>query len=132
MQNCTCLWVWYTMARFDTSAHRLTENWVRHTPTLFADDCWASWLIQSAGDFQRATRELQILLCTLEDYKMRINFAKTAILIKLAGKQAAQTLHEHTCFRRGTRRSTLLNQEPRYEQSKAAKRPFDFAGKREK
>ena len=98
-----CLWVWYTMALFDTLAQRLTENWVRDTPTLFADDCWASWLIKSTGDLQRALRELQILLCTLEDYKMRINFTKTAILVKLVGKQAAQALHEHTCFRRGTR-----------------------------
>ena len=46
-----CLWVWYTMALFDTLAQRLTENWVRDTPTLFADDCWASWLIKSTGDF---------------------------------------------------------------------------------
>ncbi|CAE7712740.1 pol [Symbiodinium necroappetens] len=96
-----CLWVWYTIALFDTLGARLSETWVRHTPTVFADDCWAHWLIRSLEDLQRAVREMQILLCTLEDYKMRINFTKTAILVKLVGKQAAQAMHNYTCYRQG-------------------------------
>ncbi|CAE7877426.1 unnamed protein product [Symbiodinium necroappetens] len=96
-----CLWVWYTIALFDTLEERLSEAWVRHTPTMFADDCWAHWLIKSSDDLQRALRELQILLCTLEDYKMRINFSKTAILLKLVGKQAQNALRAHTRLKQG-------------------------------
>ncbi|CAE7187361.1 unnamed protein product [Symbiodinium necroappetens] len=96
-----CLWVWYTIALFDTLEERLSETWVRHTPTMFADDCWAHWLIKSSDDLQRALRELQILLCTLEDYKMRINFSKTAILLKLVGKQAQTALRAHTRLKQG-------------------------------
>ncbi|CAE7517259.1 unnamed protein product [Symbiodinium microadriaticum] len=96
-----CLWVWYTIALFDTLEERLSEAWVRHTPTMFADDCWAHWLLKSSDDLQRALRELQILLCTLEDYKMRINFSKTAILLKLVGKQAQHALRAHTRLKQG-------------------------------
>ena len=96
-----CLWVWYTVALFDTLEARLSEPWVRHTPTMFADDCWAHWIIKSASDFQQALREVQILLCTLEDYKMRINFTKTAVLLKLVGKQAKQAMYDHTCLKQG-------------------------------
>ena len=96
-----CLWVWYTIALFDTLEARLSETWVRHTPTIFADDCWAHWLLKSSDDLQRALRELQILLCTLEDYKMRINFSKTAILLKLVGKQAQHALRAHTRLKQG-------------------------------
>ncbi|CAE7892707.1 unnamed protein product, partial [Symbiodinium necroappetens] len=96
-----CLWVWYTVALFDTLEERLSEAWVRHTPTMFADDCWAHWIIKSSSDLQRALKELQILLCTLEDYKMRINFSKTAILLKLVGKQAQQALRDCTRLKQG-------------------------------
>ena len=96
-----CLWVWYTIALFDTLEARLSESWVRTIPTLFADDCWANWLIHSADELQRALKDLQILLCTLEDYKMRINFTKTAVLVKLVGKQASQALRNCTCIRHG-------------------------------
>ncbi|CAE7946816.1 Pol, partial [Symbiodinium sp. KB8] len=103
-----CLWVWYTVALFDTLEERLSETWVQHTPTMFADDCWAHWLIKSASDFQQALRELQILLCTLEDYKMRINFTKTAVLLKLVGKQAKQELYDHTCLKQGVLHLVVL------------------------
>ena len=103
-----CLWVWYTVALFDTLEERLSETWVQHTPTMFADDCWAHWLIKSASDFQQALRELQILLCTLEDYKMRINFTKTAVLLKLVGKQAKQALYDHTCLKQGVLHLVVL------------------------
>ena len=96
-----CLWVWYTVALFDTLEERLSEAWVRHTPTMFADDCWAHWIIKSSSDLQRALKELQILLCTLEDYRMRINFSKTAILLKLVGKQAHQALRDCTRLKQG-------------------------------
>ncbi|OLP94419.1 LINE-1 reverse transcriptase-like [Symbiodinium microadriaticum] len=96
-----CLWVWYTIALFDTLEARLSECWIRTVPTMFADDCWASWLIHSADELRRALKDLQILLCTLEDYKMRINFTKTAVLVKLVGKQASQALCNCTCIRHG-------------------------------
>ncbi|CAE7764140.1 unnamed protein product, partial [Symbiodinium microadriaticum] len=44
------LWVWYTLALMDALDKQLPEGWVRNILTLFADDCWASWLLYSIED----------------------------------------------------------------------------------
>ena len=90
------LWVWYTLALMDALDKQLPEGWVRNILTLFADDCWASWLLYSVEDLRRALRELTILLSTLEHFQMQINYGKTAVLLKFVGKQAKQRMECHT------------------------------------
>ena len=96
-----CLWVWYTLALMDSLDRQLPEGWVENILTLFADDCWASWLLHSLDDLKRALHELTVLLSTLEDFKMQINYSKTAILLKFVGKQAKQALYDITRLRNG-------------------------------
>ncbi|CAE7524862.1 Pol [Symbiodinium sp. CCMP2592] len=96
-----CLWIWYTLALMDSLDKQLPEGWVENILTLFADDCWASWLLYSLEDLKRALRELTILLSTLESFKMQINYSKTAILLKFVGKQAKQALYDITRLKNG-------------------------------
>ena len=96
-----CLWVWYTLALMDALEKQLPEGWVQNILTLFADDCWASWLLYSVDDLRRALRELTVLLGTLEDFQMQINYGKTAVLLKFVGKQAKQALHDITRLKNG-------------------------------
>ncbi|CAE7773374.1 LINE-1 retrotransposable element ORF2 protein [Symbiodinium microadriaticum] len=76
-----CLWVWYTLALMDALDKQLPEGWVQTVLTLFADDCWASWLLYSLDDLRKALRELTVLLSTLEAFHMQINYGKTAVQI---------------------------------------------------
>eukprot|EP00439_Symbiodinium_sp_Y106_P014761 s3626_g2.t1 len=103
-----CLWVWCTLALMDTLESRLPQGWIDDILTLFADDCWGSWLLHSLSDLRKALSELAILLCTLEDYKMQINYSKTAVLLKFVGKQAKQALHEITVMKNGVRHLRLV------------------------
>ena len=103
-----CLWVWWTLALMDTLESRLPQGWVDDVLTLFADDCWCSWLLRSLSDLRKALSKLTILLCTLEDYKMQINYSKTAVLLKFVGKQAKQALHEITVMKNGVRHLSLM------------------------
>ncbi|CAE7640883.1 unnamed protein product, partial [Symbiodinium necroappetens] len=96
-----CLWVWYTIALMDSLALQLSDAWVTEILTLFADDCWANWLLYSRADLNRALDELKVLLCTLESFRMQINYSKTAILLKFVGKQARQALHDITRMKNG-------------------------------
>ena len=92
----------------DTLESRLPPGWIDDVLTLFADDCWGSWLLHSLSDLRKALSELTILLCTLEDYKMQINYSKTAVLLKFVGKQAKQALHEITVMKNGVRHLRLV------------------------
>ncbi|CAE7619605.1 unnamed protein product [Symbiodinium necroappetens] len=98
-----CLWVWYTIILMDSLAGQLNDRWVEEVLTLFADDCWASWLLHSKDDLHRALTELRILLCTLESFRMKINYSKTAVLLKFVGRQARQALHDITKLQNGIR-----------------------------
>ena len=88
-----CLWVWYTLALMDALDKQLPEGWVQTVLTLFADDCWASWLLYSLDDLRKALRELTVLLSTLEAFHMQINYGKTAVQICGQTGQAGPSRH---------------------------------------
>ncbi|CAE7703526.1 unnamed protein product [Symbiodinium necroappetens] len=102
------LWVWYTLALMDALEKQLPEGWVQNVLTLFADDCWASWLLHSLDDLRKALRELTVLLSTLEAFHMQINYGKTAVLLKFVGKQAKQALHDITRMKNGVAHLCLV------------------------
>ncbi|CAE7447331.1 Pol [Symbiodinium sp. KB8] len=69
--------------------------WIQNLLSLFADDVWGAWLIESSIDFCAAISDIQLILETLETLDMTINFDKTAILLKLVGKDAKQLRRDH-------------------------------------
>ncbi|CAE7409505.1 unnamed protein product [Symbiodinium sp. CCMP2592] len=97
------LWCYYTLALLHTLQAKRDGDWARRVITLFADDTWGSWVLKCKEDFYRALDDLTIILETLVEYKMEINYKKTAILLRIEGKQAKAILHEHCCLKNGQR-----------------------------
>ena len=95
------LWNFYSLLLlFRLQKHRDTE-WVRRILTLFADDIWGAWEIRQAADLAQAIHDISLVLETLESLSMTINYSKTAILLRLVGKEARQLKHEHTFMKAG-------------------------------
>ena len=97
------LWCYYTLALLHTLQTKRSASWMQQISTLFADDTWGSWILRSKEDFLLALSDLTVILETLVEYKMEINYRKTAILLRVEGKQAKAILHEHCCLKNGTR-----------------------------
>ena len=88
------LWSYFTTSFLLLLQARRDQAWIIRVLTLFADDCWGSWVIRSSSDFDRAREDLKLILETLESLQMNINYQKTAILLKLVGKDASALRHE--------------------------------------
>ncbi|CAE7832491.1 Pol [Symbiodinium sp. CCMP2592] len=93
------LWSFYTVALM----HALRNKWLQRTLVLFADDHWCHWLIRCRQDWQDAIAQLVVVLETLVSFKMSINYRKTAILVRLEGKQAKAIMYEYTRLKNGVR-----------------------------
>ena len=102
------LWCFYTLAMVRTLQQKRSAEWLLQTITLFADDTWGSWILKSREDFIQALSDLTVILETLIEYRMEINYSKTAILLRVEGKQAKAVLHEHCCFKNGVRYLQVL------------------------
>ena len=90
------LWSFYTVALMQALSEKLGPTWLQQALVLFADDHWCHWLITSKADWDTAMGNLVVVLETLLDFQMQINYKKTAVLVRLEGKQAKTILHEHT------------------------------------
>ncbi|CAE7920807.1 unnamed protein product, partial [Symbiodinium necroappetens] len=74
---------------------------VQQVLTLFADDVWGAWEIRSARDLDQAIADVSLVLEALETLSMTINYSKTAILLKLVGKDARRLKQKHTFMKAG-------------------------------
>ncbi|CAE7369114.1 unnamed protein product [Symbiodinium sp. CCMP2592] len=97
------LWCFYTVALMQVLQDKLGTEWIAKALVLFADDHWAHWIIRSREDFTQALAQLKVVLETLVEFKMSINYSKTAVLIRLEGKQAKTVMYENTRMKNGTR-----------------------------
>ena len=95
------LWSFYTVAVMHTLRDRLGSDWLQHALILFADDHWCQCIIKSKADFEHSLTQLTIVLETLMGYNVSVNYKKTAILLRLEGKQAKAVLREHTRMKNG-------------------------------
>ena len=95
------LWSFFTVAVMHSLRDKLGQEWLHQALVLFADDHWCQWVIKSKADFERSVQQLQVVLETLMDFRMSINFKKTAILCRLEGKQAKSVLRDHIKLRNG-------------------------------
>ncbi|CAE7238605.1 unnamed protein product, partial [Symbiodinium sp. CCMP2592] len=97
------LWSFYTVALMHALRNKLGPHWLQQTLVLFADDHWCHWLIRNRQDWQNALAQLVVVLETLVSFKMSINYRKTAILLRLEGKEAKAIMYEHTRLKNGVR-----------------------------
>ncbi|CAE7689312.1 Pol [Symbiodinium sp. CCMP2456] len=95
------LWNFFTIAFLTLLRNQRDLEWIRRVLSLFADDVWGAWLITSTRDFEAALDDVSLILATLENLCMTINYSKTAILLKLTGKEARQLRRDHTIMKAG-------------------------------
>ena len=95
------LWNYFTLAFFTLLQQHRSAEWIQNVLSLFADDVWGAWLITSGSDLQAAIADVALILSTLEQLCMTINYSKTAILLKLTGKEACRLKREHTFMKAG-------------------------------
>ncbi|CAE7243260.1 Pol, partial [Symbiodinium necroappetens] len=104
-QGCTIapsIWAFFTVAVMLKMTEARSMQWLQQVCTLFADDCWGSWLIKSERDVARAIADIAHIICVLEDFQLRVNYQKTAVLLRLEGKHAQRALNSCTIEKDGT------------------------------
>ncbi|CAE7187205.1 Pol [Symbiodinium sp. CCMP2456] len=95
------LWNFFTIAFLTLLRNQRDLEWIQRVLSLFADDVWGAWLITSKRDFEAALADVSLIIATLENLCMTINYGKTAILLKLTGKEARQLRRDHTIMKAG-------------------------------
>ena len=95
------LWCFLTLKFMGILVQHRSEQWLQAAMTIFADDVWSSWALKSVPDFLRAKQDIELILSVLEHLRLTVHFKKTAILLVLEGRDAAQVLTEHTVVRAG-------------------------------
>ncbi|OLP79705.1 LINE-1 retrotransposable element ORF2 protein [Symbiodinium microadriaticum] len=104
-QGCTIapsIWAFFTVAVMLKMTEARSMQWLQQVCTLFADDCWGSWLIKSERDVVRAIEDIAHIIGVLEDFQLRVNYQKTAVLLRLEGKHAQRALNSCTIEKDGT------------------------------
>ncbi|OLQ00654.1 2-hydroxyacid dehydrogenase-like 1 [Symbiodinium microadriaticum] len=95
------LWNYFSLAYLSMLKERRSSAWIQQVLTLFADDVWGAWEIRSARDLDQAIADVSLILEALETLNMTINYSKTAILLKLVGKDARRLKQQHTFLKAG-------------------------------
>ena len=95
------LWNFFTLAFLTLLQQQRSLEWIQRVLSLFADDVWGAWLITSKTDFELAIQDVSLVLATLESLCMTVNYSKTAILLKLTGKDAGNIRRAHTFMKAG-------------------------------
>ena len=95
------LWNYFSLTFLLLLQQRHSVEWIQQVLSLFADDVWGSWEIQSADDLEQAVQDVSLVLEVLETLEMTINYSKTVILLRLSGKDASRLKRQHTFMKAG-------------------------------
>ena len=82
------LWAAYMNLMFDLLANEITDEWVRDTLTLFADDLHHGTQFFSEFQLREALAHIGLLMDTLENLGLQISYEKTIIVLQIAGSNA--------------------------------------------
>ncbi|CAE7763314.1 Pol [Symbiodinium sp. CCMP2456] len=96
------LWNYFSVAFLLLLRDKRSLAWIQQILSLFADDVWGAWEITETTHLDKALDDISLILETLETLAMKVNYSKTAILLKLVGKDAAHHRREHTFMKAGT------------------------------
>ena len=83
------LWTAFFGLYFDLVSKRISPEFARAACTAFADDLLSHWLIKHEADFHRMLRDVVAIIEILRSLGMRVNFAKSAIILHLVGPLAS-------------------------------------------
>ena len=81
----------------------IEEGFAARHLSIYADDKHAFWSISSKADFFRAQKQLGRMLSVLQEMKMKVNFAKSAVVYSLRGRAAEEIVKRYTQWRHGVR-----------------------------
>ena len=76
--------------------NRLGDPWPSNSMTLYADDAHCAWNLESASDLTFFIRSAVAVLEVYQEYGMKINTEKSALIIRLVGTpwcQVAEAAH---------------------------------------
>ena len=98
-QGCTLaplIWALYSVFLIHQVEINLNSRWPREAITLYADDTHCAWELNSLSDLRFFIRSAVALLSVYQRYGMKINPAKSALIIKLVGTHGPKWLRAHT------------------------------------
>ena len=81
---------------------RLSDRWDLLHATVYADDKHLSWEIDGVHTFERAVKELGLVLQVLRDLGMEVSFGKCEAVLSLKGIKQAEILKKYTRVRNGS------------------------------
>ena len=93
------LWLTFTISLHKQLGTFLSQNAI----SGYADDYHVQWDIRKGSDFRVACNQVHRILEVLTAYGMKVSRDKTAIILALRGKEAAQLVKTHTIRKRGGR-----------------------------
>ena len=92
------LWNAITSRVMTILEQRLGQAWVRNNSTFFADDILGKWVFHSVADLKFMLRAIDALFTVLEEFGMKINSLKSALIIDVRGHSGKQWLRARTKY----------------------------------
>ncbi|CAE7731380.1 unnamed protein product [Symbiodinium sp. CCMP2592] len=97
-QGCTLaplLWALFSAFLLHKIEVKLESAWPRESMTLYADDTHCAWNLASAKDLSFFIQSAVAVLEVYQEYGMKVNTEKSALIIRLAGTHGAKWLKRH-------------------------------------
>ena len=98
-QGCTLaplIWALYSVYLIHQLELRLHSTWPREALTLYADDTHCAWELNSLADLKFFIRSTVLLLSVYQQFGMKINPEKSALMIRLVGTHGSKWVRRHT------------------------------------
>eukprot|EP00439_Symbiodinium_sp_Y106_P041099 s4702_g5.t1 len=98
-QGCTLaplIWALYSVYLIHQLELRLHSTWPREALTLYADDTHCAWELNSLADLKFFIRSTVLLLSVYQQFGMKINPEKSALMIRLVGTHGSKWVQRHT------------------------------------
>ena len=95
------LWNAITSRVMTLLEQRLGQEWVRQNSTFFADDILGKWVFHSVADLKFMLRAIDALFTVLEEFGMKINSLKSALIIDVRGHSGKQWLRARARYLEG-------------------------------
>ena len=95
------LFIALTIHVMDELARSISWEWLQRLFTFYADDAFASWLVQEPEQLRQAIQDIQIIIDIFNRLGMTVNVKKSAILYDLKGPDVKKILKHHQVKQQG-------------------------------
>ena len=95
------LFIGLTIHVMDELAQSISWEWLQRQFTFYADDAFASWLVQEPEQLRQAIDNIQVVIDIFNRLGMKVNVKKSAILCDLKGPDVKKILRHHLVKHQG-------------------------------